>query len=76
MQNAHGSDANVVLWFLVRRQRDDWGLCGEQNYSEFLFEAMTRAKLRQHVSLEDLREEECLPQTEPYWTDGYDLGIR
>ena len=57
-QNAHSSDADVSLWFLVRRQKGDLGLRGEQTFQAFLFEQMSRAKLRQHVFMEDLMAEE------------------
>ena len=56
-QNAHGTDAEVVLWFLVRRKFNDHGLLGEQTFNAYLFEAMTRAKLRLHVLGEHLHEQ-------------------
>ena len=75
-QNAHGSDVDVSLWFLVRRQKLDAGLRGEQTHSAFVFEQSTRATLRQHIFVEDLRSEEVLPDYEPYWSAGWDLGLR
>ena len=75
-QNAHGSASDVVLWFLVRRFDADWGLRGEQTFAPFVFEQCSRATLRQHLFLEDLRAEEWLPSVEPYWSEGWKLGIR
>ena len=75
-QNAHGSNAEVSLWFLVRRRRLDAGYRGEQTYNAYLFEQCTRASLRQHVFCEDLRGSVQLPRKEPFWADGWQLGVR
>jgi hypothetical protein len=75
-QNAHGSNVEVSLWFLVRRQEADQGLRGEQTYSAYVFEQSTRATLRQHVFLEDLRAEEVVPNWDPFWSDAWALGLR
>jgi hypothetical protein len=74
--NAHGTNAEVAIWFLVRRKKGDRGLRGLQTTSGVLFEAMTRAKFRQHVFVEDLRESETLPAVEPFWTEGFNVGIK
>ena len=75
-QNGYGSASDVVLWFLVRRFDSDWGLRGEQTFAPFVFEQCSRATLRQHLFLEDLRAEEWLPCVEPYWSEGWKLGIQ
>lgn len=75
-QNAHGSNTEIALWFLVRRRQNDFGLRGEQTQSAFLFEQCSRATLRQHVFVEDLRSEEMLPDWDPFWTQGWELGLR
>ena len=75
-QNAHGSNAEVSLWFLVRRRKLDAGYRGEQTYNAYLFEQCTRASLRQHVFCEDLRGCVQLPRKEPFWTSGRQLGVR
>ena len=75
-QNAHGSNAEVSLWFLVRRRRLDAGYRGEQTFGAFLFEQCTRASLRQHIFCEDLRGCVVLPRKEPFWTEGWELGVR
>jgi len=74
-QNAHGSHSEVALWFLCKRRREDRGWRGEQTYRAYLFEQSSRATLRQHVFIEDLSSEEVLPREEPYWTEGYKLGL-
>ena len=75
-QNAHGSNAEVSLWFLVRRNRQDAGYRGEQTFGAYLFEQCTRASLRQHIFCEDLRGCVVLPEGEPYWSEGWKLGVR
>jgi hypothetical protein len=75
-QNAHGSNAEVSLWFLVRRRRQDAGYRGEQTFGAYLFEQCTRASLRQHIFCEDLRGCVVLPEGEPYWSEGWKLGVR
>ena len=32
--------------------------------------------MRQHLFLEDLRAEEMLPNVDPYWSEGWKLGVR
>ncbi len=75
-QNAHGSHAEVSLWFLVRRRRLDAGYRGEQTLGAYLFEQCTRASKRQHIFCEDLRGSLVLPMEEPFWTEGWELGVR
>ena len=75
-QNAHGSTSEVVLWFLVRRLNVDRGLRGDQTHAAYIFEQCSRATLRQHLFLEDLRHQESLPSVEPFWGEGWQLGIR
>ena len=75
-QHAHGTNSEVVLWFVARRRWKDRGIKGEQCYNAFLFEALTRAKMRIHVLLEDLRHEEILPSGKKYWGKGLRLGLR
>ena len=75
-QNAHGSNAEVSLWFLVRRRRLDAGYRGEQTQGAYLFEQCTRASLRQHIFCEDLRGCVVLPREQPFWTEGWELGVR
>ena len=52
------------------------GLRGDQTAAAYIFEQCTRATLRQHLFLQDLRDQETLPRVEPFWSEGWDLGIR
>ena len=65
-QNAHGSHSEIALWFLCRRQEEDWGWCGEQAQDPHVFEQYSRATRRQHVFIEDLRSEIELPSSEKF----------
>ena len=73
-QNAHGTTSEVVLWFLVRRLDVDLGLRGDQTAAAYIFEQCTRASLRQHLFLEDLRDQETLPTVQPFWSEGSTLS--
>ena len=52
------------------------GLRGDQTAAAYIFEQCIRATLRQHLFLVDLRDQETLPRVEPFWSEGWDLGIR
>ena len=74
-QNAQGSDADIAMWFIARRRRNDKGLRGEQTLGPFILEMGSRAKIRQHGFFEDLREEEVAPNGKAFRGEALKLGI-
>ena len=75
-QNAQGSDADIAMWFIARRRRNDKGLRGEQTLGPFINEMGSRAKIRQHGFFEDLREEEVAPNGKAFRGEALKLGIK
>ena len=61
-QNCRGSNGEVTLNFITRRRYSDKVITGD-GVEEwfFLFACTSRAHLRQHVFVEDLRKHEVLP---------------
>jgi len=60
-QNCRGSNGEVTLNFITRRRYSDKVIAGDGVEECFLFAGTSRAHLRQHVFVEDLRKHEVLP---------------
>ena len=72
-QNARGSNGEVILDFISRRRLLDKVIEGDGVQDAYLFEGLSRAHLRHHVFVEDLRANEELPFS--LQSEGMRLGL-
>lgn len=71
-----GANADVAICLGVRRQRRDNAWRGLALEKPLVYTALTRAKERCYIFLEDLRDEVILPHRGPQASEGHTLGLR